>query len=84
MLYCYSAGCFCPNGTARHNGECISIDDCPKSMQYVLPIGAGAVIKLESTLSTKERSIKLYTKLRVDLTITIITIYHRLGTTHDI
>ena len=32
VIYCYSAGCFCPNGTVRHNGECISIDDCPKSM----------------------------------------------------
>ena len=22
-------GCFCPNGTVRHNTECISTEDCP-------------------------------------------------------
>ena len=45
IIIVYSAGCFCPNGTVRHNGECISIDDCPKSMLLLLLIGVEAVAK---------------------------------------
>ena len=64
--YCYSAGCFCPNGTVKHNEECIYTDDCPKPSK-LLPIEVETVAILESTLPGLANGTKLYTVYHYEL-----------------